>query len=856
MSDLHSDVPRVLPPMPYSEPGRASLATYQQEPRAERAALRRVLEVLRPHVVLIAVLTLLTAGITAYLVTTEVPRYRARAVVQLVDARDLLPKEFGSRASEQPAEQRVDPVLSQLMVLQGRGVLGEVVDREGLRLTTGRSDGLSRSRLADVQVALPPAVGGVLHLAFGAEQVAARIEQPGSPEGRAEYGAPLVLPGLRFTVPARPAVPQATLALVPREDAVDSVAKTLRAVPREGTNGVEVEFTSPDSAAAVRVVNAVVDVFQNVDARTARQQAQLRRVFLEKQLLATDSLVNRAQSRLTEFQRRGQVYSSRDELIAQQTGMLQLETRREELEADRRTYQMLLNSLNESRRADGGELQALVSSAAGIANPIVAQLYTQLVQYETARDSLTAGEWARAGTNPDVQRLTLLVTSTRARLVEAMRSQIGAIGARINALDELHGRRATQIQALPSALAEQSRLDAQVTTLTNTGDELRSEYQKARIAEAVETGQVHVISLASRAQPVGTHRSVRLLFGVVLGLLIGVGGAFLVDHLNTSIRHREEIETLLQIPGLAVIPRVAPPVEPGRRIAGLGNLRFWRSSGSARRLDPHSAPHGAVGDDDDTAAEGIADDDTTSSGTAPTEHVVSGSVQEQPTSSAAAEAYRTLRTNLIFAQTVVPLKTLVITSPSASDGKTTTAVNLSIAFAQQGLRVLLMECDLRRPRLAATFGISSQPGLTDVLLAHVLPGGAIQSIGSAGLDVHLDVLLCGTPHRGPSELLGSPQMRALVMQLADRYDLVVMDTPPVLAASDATVLAANADGVLLVLRAGETDRDAAQYAVQQLTSVRARLIGAVLNDPDAKLARYGGYYDYAYAAAEKVTHSA
>lgn len=806
----------------FAPPYAPSYGTGGREAAGDRLTLRRVLAALRPHVLLITVLTLLTAGATTFLVSREVPGYRARALVQVVDSRNVLPKSLGGQVAEQSGtDQRSDPVLSQLVVLQGRGVLGEAVDRDGLRLVS-RSD-FPRSHLADVQVTIPADARDAVRLAFGTREV---LAQRGAESAHAAYGAPIVLDGIRFVVPERPTVSHAILGVIPREDAIDSVGRALRASPREGTNGVDVEFTSPDSSAAVQVTNAIVDAFQRVDARTAQQDARRRHIFLAGQLIGVDSLLSRAQGQLTDFRRRNQVYDSRDQLIAEQANVMQLGTQREQLEADRRTYQTLLDELTRSPK--GGDLQSLVSAGAGTSNPVVAQLYSQLVQYETARDSLTSGDWKKAETNPDVQRVTALAAAARARLVAATHSQLDALGARVGSLDVQRGHAAAALQTLPSAEAEEQRLGQQVGSLTNTADELRAEYQKARIAEAVETGQVNVVSPATRAQLVGTHRGVRLLFGVALGLLLGVAAAYLIDHFNTSIRNRDELESVLQIPGLAVIPPVEGGV-PGRgrglpEMVGFG--RGGRSGSGGRRRTTPIAALAAV-----TAFDG--EDNTPLGGRA------------APHASAAAEAYRVLRTNLLYAQTSGPLKTLVVTSPEAADGKTTTAVNLSVAFAQQGLRVLLVDCDLRRPGLATALGVPSGPGVTDLLLGEAeLPDGIYETRVS-----RLDVLPCGTSRTDAAELLGSPQMRALIDRLSGDYDLVVMDTPPVLAASDAVVLAARADGVLLVLRAGETDRGAAQYALQQLTGVRARVVGGVLNDPDAKLARYGGYAAYGYAYA-------
>ncbi|HEY0776537.1 MAG TPA: polysaccharide biosynthesis tyrosine autokinase [Gemmatirosa sp.] len=817
----------------YAPPYAPSYATAAREAAGDRLNLRRVLAALRPHAALVAVFTLLTVGVTAFLISREVPTYRARALVQVVDPRNVLPKELGGTVTEQATgDQRSDPVLSQLVVLQGRGVLGEAVDRDGLRLVS-RQAGFPRSRLTDVQVTLPAEVRDVVRLSFGPTGV---LAERGAESARATYGAPVVLGGLRFVVPSRPAVSTAALAVLPREDAIDSVGHALRASPREGTNGVDVEFTSSDSVAAVRVTNGVVDAFQRVDARTAQQDARRRHIFLAEQLVDVEKLLATAQGQLTSFRQRAQVYDSRDQLVAEQANLLQLDTQREQLEADRRTYQTLLDALTRAPRG-GGDLQALVSAGAATTNPVIAQLYAQVVQYETARDSLTSGEWGRASTNPDVQRQAALAEAARARLIAATRSQLAALGARVGSVDVQRGRRAAVLQTLPSAEAEEQRLGQQVGTLTNTAEQLRSEYQKARIAEAVETGQVNVVSGATRAELVSTHRGARLAFGLALGLLLGVAAAFLIDHFNTSIRNRDELETVLQIPGLAVIP----PVEGG--VATRGNARgldvrrlpsmarFGRGGGRGGTRGRRPTPIAALAAGTSFDGEDGAAPDAGATGL---HHA-----------SAAAEAYRALRTNLLYAQTSGPLKTLVVTSPAAADGKTTTAVNLSVAFAQQGLRVLLIDCDLRRPALAAALGVQADPGVTDLLLGRAeLPAGIY-----ATRVPRLDLLPCGTARGDAAELLGSPQMRGLVDRVAAEYDLVVMDTPPVLAASDAVVLAARADGVLLVLRAGETDRGAAQFALQQLTGVRARVVGGVLNDPDAKLARYGGYAAYGYAYA-------
>ncbi|MGQ9599627.1 MAG: CpsD/CapB family tyrosine-protein kinase [Anaerolineae bacterium] len=202
------------------------------------------------------------------------------------------------------------------------------------------------------------------------------------------------------------------------------------------------------------------------------------------------------------------------------------------------------------------------------------------------------------------------------------------------------------------------------------------------------------------------------------------------------------------------------------------------------------------------------------------------------------EAYRTLRTNLDFAGLAKILKTLVVTSAGVNEGKSTTLANLAVVTAQAGRRVILVDADLRRPRLHQIFGLDNEKGLTTVMMDdNALTTPPLQETGVEGLWL----LPSGPLPPNPAELMGSRRMEEAIAKLVERADQVFFDTPPVVAVTDAAVLATKVDGVLLVISAGKTRREYARTAVQRLQQINARLVGTVLTNVQMGTG-FRGYY--------------
>jgi tyrosine-protein kinase Etk/Wzc len=794
--------PGYPPVVPHAEPGVGAPKTLVQIALDTLALLRR-------HVLVVLLVTLATLGAAAYKVYNASPNYRATATVRLVNERQRLSGSLGGEAVEPVGGWDTDSRLSQIQVLQSQAVARAVAEKEGLRLeviTRGLAEGLLRG------VSVPAeAPRDTITLTFDDSQVTAHGSRGAV---RAAYGSPLEVDGVRFAVSSRPTVERAELQVIPLGAAAGRVMGGLKGYLRPKTDVVDVSFTAGDPLVAQRVANAAVQAFQEHSIERGQQASRRRRIFIEQQLDKTESLLAGAQNAFNAFRSRERVYSSQERARAQQSDLTAIEIRRQELDAHRRTNLALLDALQQ--RAPAGapadRLSALVASPGIAENPVVAQLFAQLGQLEATRDSMTTGPGASTPDNPDVQRVNALIASTQTKVLSAVRGQIASLDARIQALDDLKARSSAEMATLPRTEAEEANLGERVEIYRRRAEQLREELQKAQIEEAAEAGEVEILDLAAGpGAPIGTGRTAKLAFGLLLGLLLGGGAAYVLENVNTSIRRRDELETLLQIPNLALIPKLALGMDRRGKVL------------------PAGQPNG--------------------NGKAATHRVKPELVTIADLRSVGAEAYRTLRTNILFSGSVQSVRTILVTSASPKEGKTTTSANLAITFAQQGYRVLLVDCDLRRARIHRVFRLPQEPGLTQVVLGQNTADEAVRGTLVDGLYV----LPTGALPPNPAELLGSPAMRSTLEQLSGMFDLLVLDTPPLLVASDAAILSRVADGTLLVVRAGQTERTAARQAMAQLLTVQARILGAVLNDPDATVPKYGDYYygtyqyDYSYA---------
>ncbi len=772
---------------------------------AGMVSFRQALAVVRRRFQLILTVTACGAALGVFLASREPTSYKASAMLRLAGERQTL-----TGVSEEAAPslgRTADPMLSIIELLRSRTVAGVAVDSLGLQLVSLAPE-FSVEDLAGVRVD-PRAAGDSVQMVFQDDGVSARR---GERAVTAPYGQLVNLGVVQFVVRSRPAIEAVTLGIRSREGAIDALLAGLLVSRREMTDVIDVGFIAQDPRTAQRIVNSTVHAFQTLNVQWARERSRRRGEFLAEQLAQTDSMLERAQAELSSFRSRQQLASSRDKLAAEQSALLALDARREELDADRRTFATLREQLKANDEASRAEaLRALATSPAMADNPAIGGLYQQLLKYQIRIDSMTTGPWRSSPNNPDLLQLNALARSTQDQLVQAVNSHIGALGARVEALGALRQRTGASMSLLPAMAEEEMRLSRRVDALANMGDELRGDFQRARMAEAVEAGDIDVVALAPLpSTPLLSSAALKVALGLFLGLALGMVIAYILEALNTSIRRPEDLEAVLHVPGLAVIPRITD----GSRSA---QSHFRRLLGSGKQV-------GAT---------------------------VGSPLTGNQTFSIGIEAFRNLRTGLIWSDGGETLRTLVVTSAAPGEGKTMTAANLAVTLAYDGLRVLLVDCDIRRPRVHGLFQLPRAPGLMELLRASsdpdVPPPRAIRETPVA----RLSVLTCGALPVNAANLLSGTRMRVLLGELQEQFDIIVLDTPPVLATADASIVASLTDGVLLVVRAGTTDRNAAQRAYQQLSNVGARVVGTVLNDPGGEVAKEGDYYyPYDYAAQE------
>lgn len=312
-------------------------------------------------------------------------------------------------------------------------------------------------------------------------------------------------------------------------------------------------------------------------------------------------------------------------------------------------------------------------------------------------------------------------------------------------------------------------------------------FKETSVTEDIKTSNVRIIDIATvPASPVWPQKSKNIRLWLLVGLIGGVAVAFIVEFLDNTIKTPQDIEKFLKLPFLGIIP----------------NFRKKESKSDSKYVE---------------------------------------CITFTDVKSAASESYRSIRTRILFSSPSHPPKTIIVTSSVAGEGKTINSANLAVTMAQSGSRVLLIDSDLRRPRLHKVFHLGRDKGLTNVVVGNCSPQDVIFPTEVK----NLYFMPSGPIPPNPSELIGSEKMHTLLGEFENNFDRIIFDTPPLSAVTDAALLAKYVDGVILIIRGHSTSKDAIRSGVANLHAINAHIIGCIVNGIDLEKSAY--YYQYYYS---------
>jgi capsular exopolysaccharide synthesis family protein len=575
------------------------------------------------------------------------------------------------------------------------------------------------------------------------------------------------------------------------------------------TQMVDIRYQNNDPKVATDVVNKLVDTYIDEDLRSKFDRTMRVSTWLQKQLEGLQREAGDAQRQLADYQKQHNIVGTDETSNLTMQNLAQISGDLEGAEADRIMKEARMREF-ESQDPD---LVALMGD-----NPQVGNLRGQLTALQMQRAEMAS----RYGEHyPKMQELNVQIDKIQASInseVALSRRQVRDEYTGAQRLEEMLQKR---LDAQKEDAYRLNEDEAQYAILRHEAELTRDLYDalQMRLKEASVTAGLSAtnITVVDRAQipqyPVAPKKTLAVMMGLIGGLLCGTVLAFMVESIDDTLQTSEEVESISTLASLATIPH----------ILGEGAKR-------KRKKSTDTQPEGAH------AQQLIA---------------------LHSSKSHAAEAYRGLRSSLLLSSIDRPPRVIVVTSAFPGEGKTTTAVNLAIALAQRGERVLLVDADLRRGSLDRVFKLEEKNfGLSTVLAqsaAHAEIAAPVAELP------YLRVLPTGPRPPNPAEMLSSKRMEEQLQQWAHEFDRVVLDTAPVLAVSDTQAMAALADTVILVARAGMTRKRALVRARDLLWRINAPIAGVVVNDVDMRLEnfytyRYGMYgynYGYGYRYAPK-----
>jgi polysaccharide biosynthesis transport protein len=569
------------------------------------------------------------------------------------------------------------------------------------------------------------------------------------------------------------------------------------------THLIDVSFRHPDPQVAAKVVNAVADTFALSNLEKKTESNTTTGDYLQARIAELQSQIRSDGERLSNYAKSHQILSldaSQNTVVDRLAGLnrqlLEAENDRKLAEA---TYRAALNPGAANALAEGSvnQINELEQKLGGLREQRAQLLIENTEKWPEVKnlDSQIA-ELEKEIAATRQRSSSTLVTNLKTKYDEALAREQSLR----DAFNQQRVETVTQNEAAINYRLIQQELDTNKAML----DGLMQRSKENDVVQAGTPNNIYVVDYAVAPDVAVAPKRVRgIALALALSLTFGIGLAFFLEYLDDTIASIEDVERMLHLPTLAAIPLIGG--RAGRRLF-LPGLKALKSGGDGQSVAP--------------------------------ELLVNADAR-----SSMAEAYRHLRTSVLLSTPGHPPRAILVTSSLPAEGKTTTAINTAASLAQTGAEVLILDADMRRPRIHTVFGISHQEGLS-TLLAKEFSEEEVEALIKRDEASGLYLLPSGTVPPNPAELIGSPQMRRLLTILTKRFNHVIIDSPPIAAFTDGVLISRATDGVLIVVHGGKSSSAVVRRSCQQLRNVGAKVLGVVMNKIDPR--SDSDYYYYSY----------
>ncbi|MFB3905234.1 MAG: GumC family protein [Acidobacteriota bacterium] len=573
----------------------------------------------------------------------------------------------------------------------------------------------------------------------------------------------------------------------------DRVVAGVTVTPDRGSRLASLSYSSPDPELAAAIVNQLADEYLEMHFETRFQAATLATDFLRKELDQLKIKVEKSDEALLAYAREHGIVadpSERESIAMQKLASLNAELTR--VQADLITKTVQHESLQNATVQDFPERlkDETIRDLEGRISTLKQRLANLSSRYQPEYPELER-------TKREIFELEdQLVTKKQAALIKAKSDFELAQNQYRSLVATLEEQKLLANQLNQDAI-QYNILKREVDSNKQLYEGLLQRLKEASVSAGLKSSNIHIVERGSvpKGPSSPVHRK-NLMLGLVIGLLLGVSLAFVVDYFDNTVKTPDDLEQMLALPSLGIIPRISELVPPKRKAL----------SGETDRQDLAVPCY-------------------------------------LPVKAPVWEAYRSLRTSILLSHSDKPPRRILVTSAMPGEGKTTTAINTAIVLAQTGARTLLVDLDMRKPEVGRKFGVNGGQGMSIFLSGN-------SDLSSQILETpysDLYVIPAGPVPPNPAELVGSPRWQKALKLLSDYFDYIVIDSPPVLSVADPIIISTQVDGVVLVVLAGKTAREAVRKARNAVQNVGASVLGAMINNVDLNDSNYSYYYKYYYS---------